>query len=261
MVWHEARTGFGKQSCLYIRKELQQLLQTCGVTQTCWRATCPYRTGLATQWPHHCDTTPNYRIAVRKSLDQSVLKSTLFRLVSAVCHPAQAVGECIASTAGLSRKKIVTTLFVRRHPPVSYRFWAGSQSVPVFVRKHHSREQYLIVASVQPQSNQIGNAPLATNATIDIGDVQVRFEARRQGSVYILDKTVDESETNGTLIQVDRWHELDHPAHWSKSFDFEAALHAGIASDAPHNAHSHRIAHRCVALARFCGLHVVYRTF
>ena len=122
------------------------------------------------------------------------------------------------------------------HPPVSYRFWAGSQSFPVFVRKHDEKEQYLIVASVQPQSNQIGNSPDAANITIELDGAPVRFEARRQGSVYVLDKTT--GGANGTLTQVDTWHQVEHPSYWSSNFDFEAEMHAGLASDSALTLHT-----------------------
>jgi hypothetical protein len=115
------------------------------------------------------------------------------------------------------------------YSPVSWRFWSGSQSIPVFVRKHDTKDQYLITASVQPQSNMIGNAPDAANVTIFLGELPVRFEARRQGSVYVLDLTT--GGANGTLTQADSWHELGHPQHWSQDFEFEAELHTGIASD------------------------------
>ena len=114
------------------------------------------------------------------------------------------------------------------HAPVSFRFWSGSQSIPVFVRKHDTKEQYLITASVQPQSNMIGNAPDAANVTIFLGELRLRFEARRQGSVYILDLTTSDS---GTLTQADSWHELGHPQHWSKCIEFQAELHTAIASN------------------------------
>lgn len=85
------------------------------------------------------------------------------------------------------------------HAPVSYRFWAGSQSIPVYVRKHDSKDQYLVVASVQPQSNMIGNAPDTANITIYLThDLPVAFEARRQGSVYVLDMTkADDGDLSG----------------------------------------------------------------
>ena len=111
------------------------------------------------------------------------------------------------------------------HPPVSYRFWAGSQSVPVYVRKHDTKEQYLIVASVQPQSNMIGNCPDTVNATIVLAGGNVSFEVRRQGSVYVLDAT----QGAATLTQIDRWHEASHPLHWSKSMSFEAEVPAQLA--------------------------------
>ena len=64
----------------------------------------------------------------------------------------------------------------------------------------------------------------------------VCFEARRQGSVYVFDRTATGS--NGTLTQVDAWHEADHPGYWSADFDFEAEVHAGLASDSSLTVHT-----------------------
>ena len=144
------------------------------------------------------------------------------------------------------------------HGPVSYRFWAGSQSVAVYVRKHSSKSIFLIYGTVQPQSNQMGNAPLALNVSIQLSGSTVAFEVRRQGSTYVLDNTTTTTTTSSggggggggggessserrvlvqpSWTQVDAWHEPWHPAYWAKSFVFEAEAHAGLATDAKRTA-------------------------
>ena len=129
------------------------------------------------------------------------------------------------------------------HKPVSYRFWAGSQSVAVYVRKHNSKSIYLIYGTVQPQSNQIGNAPLALNVSIQLEGSTLAFEVRRQGSTYVFDNTTSRrtthststreqyAATNPSWTQIDSWHEATHPSYWSKSIVFEAEAHAGLADD------------------------------
>ena len=98
----------------------------------------------------------------------------------------------------------------------------------MYARKHVAQEVYLIYGTVQPQSNQIGNAPPSLNASFFLGGSAVTLEVRRQGSTYVFDNT-----TAGTpsLTQVDAWHEATHPSHWSKSFVFEAEAHLGLSTE------------------------------
>lgn len=127
------------------------------------------------------------------------------------------------------------------HKPVSYRFWAGSQSVAVYVRKHNSKSIYLIYGTVQPQSNQIGNAPKALNVSIQLEGSTLAFEVRRQGSTYVFDNTSrtthstsdreQDAAAHPSWTQIDSWHEATHPAYWSKSIVFEAEAHAELADD------------------------------
>jgi len=143
-----------------------------------------------------------------------------------------------------SRSRALPNLLNKRFPePRSYRFWAGSQDVVVLARKHNSREQVVIVASLQPQSNVVGNMPIARNVTVSIGGRQLHFEARRQGSTYLYtpppasaSASTPAGGTGGgsaTFVHLDAWHEAMHPSYWSSDFAFEAELHAGFrAADA-----------------------------
>ena len=66
-------------------------------------------------------------------------------------------------------------------PYKSYRFWAGSQSNAVFVRKLKGSEKYVIVGSVQPQSNVPSNAPANVHATVRLPTGgALKLELRRQ---------------------------------------------------------------------------------
>lgn len=110
-----------------------------------------------------------------------------------------------------------------RAPLTQYRFWAGSQAVVVMVRNTSVKAgQYLISATVQPQSGQTGNAPLVFAASFFLQGTNVTVPVRQQGSVYVLDNS-----TNGppTLTQLDGWHEQTHPLHWSSDIVLEAELH------------------------------------
>jgi hypothetical protein len=89
----------------------------------------------------------------------------------------------------------------------------------VAVRKHDQKAEYIIAATVQPESNT-ERAPLKKNAEITIDGTKILLKARRQGSVYFLDK----STTPYVFYQLDRWHQYEHPSHWRKEMIFEAEV-------------------------------------
>jgi len=101
-----------------------------------------------------------------------------------------------------------------------YQFNAGDIRKIVNVRKHNTLNKYIITGTIQPHSNVQGNAELESNATITLDGQQLTFKIRRQGSVYVYDKTV----TPAIFYQLDSWHESTHPWYWSKSFNIEAEL-------------------------------------
>eukprot|EP01046_Picozoa_sp_COSAG06_P029889 COSAG06_NODE_2806_length_6257_cov_1.915557_5_plen_1190_part_01 len=122
--------------------------------------------------------------------------------------------------------------------PINWRFWAGSQDIAVFVRKHIQQSIYVLVGSVQPQSNYVGNINIAVNATIRLTpSVNITFEVRRQGSTYLL--TMEEEAASGdgsalagastekvkSFLQLDGWHSSWHPSFWSQEFSVEGELH------------------------------------
>ena len=124
-----------------------------------------------------------------------------------------------------------------------YRFWAGSQSVAVMVRKLAEAEVYVIAGTVQPQSN-FNEAPLAQDVQITLPNAthpggpgtDVRFTVRRQGSMYILNNTADLKRP--VMRQVDSWHEATHLLRWSSDFACEAELHDDHARADPANLHT-----------------------
>ncbi|MEZ4826400.1 MAG: hypothetical protein R3C61_08915 [Bacteroidia bacterium] len=102
------------------------------------------------------------------------------------------------------------------------RHWAGDPRILVTVRKHDSRPVYVIAGNINPVSNTRGNVEDRKTAVIELEGETLKFEVRRQGSVYIYDKS---NPGNPVFYQLDAWHELGHPAFWSKGFLFEAEVY------------------------------------
>eukprot|EP01052_Picozoa_sp_SAG31_P009711 SAG31_NODE_517_length_14689_cov_5.110487_2_plen_240_part_00 len=77
-------------------------------------------------------------------------------------HPGQQVNGGVPGFALTDGKRTYL-------PPVSYRYWAGTQDLMVIVRKHNRKvpSQFIITGSIQPQSNLVGNTPLNVTASID----------------------------------------------------------------------------------------------
>ena len=56
--------------------------------------------------------------------------------------------------------------------PTTYRFWGGhGQDLVIMARKHETRDQYVIIGTIQPQSNVVGNTPL--NVTVSFTHARV----------------------------------------------------------------------------------------
>ena len=112
--------------------------------------------------------------------------------------------------------------------PKTYRLWGGhEQGLVIIARKHETRNQFVIVGSVQPQSNVVGNAPLNVTATIKLEGVQINFTARRQGSVYLYSPSLT-ADTPPAFVQLDGWHEAIHFSWWANDFTIEAELHTAF---------------------------------
>lgn len=101
-----------------------------------------------------------------------------------------------------------------------FRFHTGMENELVLVRKWGNR--YLICGSLQPNSNIKGNVPQSKITTITLDGSPVTFEIRRQGSLYVLDKT----EEPLVFYQLDGWHQYEHPWYWNKAVVQEAEVYS-----------------------------------
>ena len=101
--------------------------------------------------------------------------------------------------------------------PENYRLTTSDPRAVVYARKLGTK--YLIVSSIQPLSNVVGNAPMSKTITFDLEGSPVQIVSRRQGSIYVLDKT---NPAKPTLKQVDAWHAAGHFAYWPKAVAMEA---------------------------------------
>jgi len=114
-----------------------------------------------------------------------------------------------------------------KEPIISYP--AGDRHVLVTARKENNKEKYVVCGTYQPFSNDSDEIPEKKNVTVTVNGHSLSFEVRRQGSVYIYEKTLD----NRTIFyQLDKWHENAHPERWSKDFQLEAEVaDSGISSE------------------------------
>lgn len=124
--------------------------------------------------------------------------------------------------------------------PTTYRFWGGhGQDLVIMARKHETRHQYVIIGTIQPQSNVVGNTPLNVTASILLEGVQLNFTVRRQGSTYLYSpahSAVGQSvgapasfaHAGPSMVQLDGWHEESHYSWWSNDFLLEAELHTAF---------------------------------
>jgi len=92
----------------------------------------------------------------------------------------------------------------------------------VAVRKHKQKEIYVIAACIQAESNQQGNVEEESRTAVSVGGGHVRFPVRRQGSVYIYDRT---NAASPVFYQLDAWHEAGHPVWWSSDFLFDGEVY------------------------------------
>lgn len=112
-----------------------------------------------------------------------------------------------------------------------YGFWAGDPRMKILIRKSNSSEVYLITGTIQPNSSMIGNAEISKTAQITLNGESLRFEVRRQGSMYVYDRR---NPANRIFYQVDAWHESTHPWFWSQNASVEAELpDTGLSATAP----------------------------
>jgi hypothetical protein len=106
--------------------------------------------------------------------------------------------------------------------PTGYQFYTGNPNKIVMVRKHNTLNKWVISSTIQDNNNKITTPEIEQNTSITLNGEELTFRTRKQGSVYIYDKT----DTNNTIFyQLDGWHEWKHPYYWDKNFTLEAELY------------------------------------
>lgn len=118
-------------------------------------------------------------------------------------------------------------LFDDDHQPI-INYPTDDKHVLITARKENNKEKYVICGTYQPFSNDSDDVPEMRNVNVTVNGHNLSFEIRRQGSIYIYEKTPD----NRTIFyQLDKWHENKHPERWTKDFYFEAEISdSGITS-------------------------------
>jgi hypothetical protein len=115
----------------------------------------------------------------------------------------------------------------KKQPIINYP--VDDKHVLVTARKANGLEKYVICGTYQPFSNDSDEIPESRNVSVTINGHNLSFEIRRQGSVYIYEKTPD---NRSIFYQLDKWHENAHPDRWSKDFYVEAEVaDSGISSN------------------------------
>ncbi len=109
----------------------------------------------------------------------------------------------------------------------SYRFGTGDLNKVVVVRKHNSLNQYMIFSTIQRHTNfemQRKEAPVS----VTIDEIPLQFMTRLQGSIHVLDMTVNPP----TFKLLNPEMEYKHPSYWSRDFALEAELPDAMPSGA-----------------------------
>ncbi|MEM8900584.1 MAG: hypothetical protein AAGC85_20885, partial [Bacteroidota bacterium] len=101
------------------------------------------------------------------------------------------------------------------------RHWVGDPRVVVTIRKHTSKNLYAIAASLNPNTNAPDNVEDQKIVYVSIEGEEVAITVRKQGSVYVLDRTNKESPV---FWQLDSWHEAGHPLNWNINMSYEAEV-------------------------------------
>ncbi|WNJ16406.1 hypothetical protein [Pontibacter sp. G13] len=114
-------------------------------------------------------------------------------------------GDLLTDEAGLP---------ITNHP-------VGDPRIIFTVRKHQDAKQYIIAASIQPNSNHPGNVPDVTSVKWSWDGMDIVVHVRRQGSVYLLNL---EDDQHPIFFQLDAWHQLGHPSRWDSTSEYEAEL-------------------------------------
>lgn len=99
-----------------------------------------------------------------------------------------------------------------------YNFWCGDPRMLITARKYQSK--YLIAACLNPLSNMKGAVEPYKDVTINLEGITTKLRVRKQGSMYILDK----SGSSPVWYELDTWHESTHPSRWTDEYIAEAEV-------------------------------------
>ena len=102
-----------------------------------------------------------------------------------------------------------------------FKFKTSDPNVIVAARKSNSGNVYLIAGNINQDTNYTGNIPNERKVTISLDGQNISFNVRRQGSMYVYDKT---NASAPVFYQLDTWHEAGHPSYWSKNFLVDAEI-------------------------------------
>jgi hypothetical protein len=94
----------------------------------------------------------------------------------------------------------------------------------IVIRKVRDAERYIICGTIQPFSNNKGEVPDKQTVEIELEGKKMKVELRRQGSVYVYDRT---NGKEPVFYQLDSWHQTGHPDYWTKDLYFEAEVQDG----------------------------------
>jgi hypothetical protein len=108
----------------------------------------------------------------------------------------------------------------------------GNFLTPVYVRKHMTQDRFVIATGIMRSSNIMDTVPEEQEIRVKLSyiggsawDETFTLKTRRQGSVYLFDRTVPVSPV---FYQLDKWHESTHYSHWSDDIQLEAEMHDSL---------------------------------
>lgn len=79
-------------------------------------------------------------------------------------------------------------------------------------------KSYLIYGSVQKNTNLINSVPDSVVTQVSIDGQKIQFMIRPQGSLYVY------NPVEKTFIQLDKWHQNEHPFYWKDEIVLEAEM-------------------------------------
>jgi hypothetical protein len=77
---------------------------------------------------------------------------------------------------------------------------------------------YLIYGSIQKNTNRAGSVPDSVVTEISLDGKKIKFMIRPQGSLYVY------NINKRTFIQLDKWHQSEHPYYWNNQIILEAEM-------------------------------------